>query len=316
MNAFRKNMFAAPLPHSSGTRWKLFLAVFAATLVSLPSRPTLANETSSFPRPIPKLPAGTPAVDRTPNAAWNRLVLIAKPKINSGDTNVLSSTIRDAATQCSLTVMARIDPPSKETPTYQLTSVGVGFSALGESGQVIVTADSASRLKVPIGFIGRQVLRTNEEQLEKVQLIALTSTLALFDAPSVMFLSGRHVQVTTRHLIWIDANSGKGAALAWLLVPSTSGFQVAKHPIRAFSFNTKETRKIHVDGDEFGLFGIPSETALALEDLPPGMDIQWTKPAAAAAARNGYTLPQITELATAMNHAMTLAKVSSTSNNE
>lgn len=316
MNAYRKNMLVSAAAFQAAVSIYFTRCAGFAFLCWAFGSLALAADTTSAARSITKLPAGTPVVDHSATAAWNRVVLIAKPQISSGDTSVLSSTIRDAATQCSLTVMARVAPPNADSPKYQLMSVGVGFSAKGETGPVIVTAESASRLRVPIGFIGRQILRQNEEQLEKVQLITSTSTLALFDAPTVMLLNGNHVKTITRHLIWIDANSGQGAALAWLLHSSGPAARVVNYPIRAFSFNTQEDRKIHVDGDEFGLFGIPSEMAMALEDLPPGTDVAWTKAASAVAARSGYTLLQITELATAMNHAMTLAKVSSSSNRQ
>lgn len=268
------------------------------------------------PRPISVLPAGTAAADGSENSPWNRLILLATPKINSGQTEVLSDTIRSVATQCSLTVMATVTPPNETASQFQLTSIGVGYSAKTPQGQVIITSTSAAQQNAGLGFIGRQVLRTNEQQLSKVILVAQTSTVAIFDAPSVMLLSGKHVLVTTRHLLWIEPRSGKGAMLTWLLDTSSAPSRIVRAPLRLVPFSTMETRKIHVDGKEFGLLGIPSERAFALEDLPPGKNIVWTNPAIALAARSTYTLSQINALANAMNAAMNQAKEVSNAGNE
>ncbi|QEF97727.1 hypothetical protein Mal15_17700 [Stieleria maiorica] len=256
--------------------------------------------------PIQTVAPGTRVLDAPGQESWNRQILVASPKINSGDVDSVSGSIRDAATKCALTIMAEVETPLPDG-RFELKRVGVGYSIDGPEGRIIVSSDTASDLDVPLGFIARQVLRTNEQQLADVSLIGKTSALALFDAPSVMLRKGQHRKYLTRHFVYLDQATGQGAMVTWLLVPPTDEehpMAIIDQPMRVTKWNSNETRRIHVDADEFNLLGVPGELAFALEDLPPGIDVAWTKRAARLAGKKTFSLPELRELSDALREAM------------
>lgn len=301
----------------------LFCAVLLSVLFLCPAQDSKGQDSKEKPDsvlepvPIRLIEPGTRVVESTDESVWNRQVLVASPRINSGDVSAVSGTIRDAATKCSLTIMAGVkvlsDPANREGQRYELLQIGVGYSADGPAGRIIVSSDKASELGVTLGFIGRQILRTNEQQLHSVSVIAKNSQVAVFDAPSVMFRNGKHRRYLTRHLVYVDRQSGEGATMCWLLVPppvddngaeDDKSMAIINTPIRITKWGTYETRDIHVDEDEFNFLGVPGELAFALEDLPPGLEIAWTKRAARFAGRTRFTQTQIDELSDALNQAM------------
>lgn len=268
----------------------------------------LAPQTEA--KPITLVQPGTKVVNASDAELWNRLVLVASPKINSGDLDVLSDSVRDAATACSLTIMATVAPEldaAGRAQRFQLRHVGVGYSAAGSAGSVVVSSATASELGVSLGFISRQVLRTNESQLAEVKVIAATSQLVVFDAPSVMYRRGTNRKYLTRHLVYVDSQSGQGATMSWLLVPPSNdelSMSIINQPIRVTPWGTKETRRVHVDGEAFNFLGIPGELAFGLEDLPPGEDVRWTKRAARVAGRKAFSKSEAQELFDALHQAL------------
>lgn len=296
-----------PRPVSPTLRfaWTLIGVWFTSHLISV-HRPAAANDALFQPTPIAVVDPGTRVTDESEPVSWNRQILVASPKINSGDIDSLSGSIRDAATKCALTIMARVE---KSTPQgqYELKQIGVGYSVEGPAGRIIISSDTASDLDVPLGFVARQVLKTNERQLADVSLIAHSPALAMFDAPSVMLRNGQHRKYLTRHLVYLDQATGEGGLVTWLLVPPSDDehpMAIINQPIRVTKWNTHETRQIHVDADEFNFLGVPGALAFALEDLPPGIDVAWTKRAARLAGKKAFTETELRELADALREAM------------
>ncbi|MCS7469135.1 hypothetical protein NZK35_20985 [Stieleria sp. ICT_E10.1] len=279
---------------------------FASHLTTVQRCAAAANDALFQPVPIAVVDPGTRVRDESEQVSWNRQILVASPKINSGDIDSLSGSIRDAATKCALTIMARVEKSTSQGH-YELKQIGVGYSVDGPAGRIIISSDTASDLDVPLGFIARQVLKTNERQLAEVSLIAQSPALAMFDAPSVMLRNGQHRTYLTRHLVYLDPVSGEGAMVTWLLVPPTDEehpMAIINQPMRVTKWSTNESRKIHVDANEFNFLGVPGELAFALEDLPPGIDVAWTKRAARLAGKKAFTTTELRELADALREAM------------
>lgn len=254
---------------------------------------------------LPRIAAGTQVGD--PNASrWNRVVLLAKPRIATGDVDQLSETIRAASTAFTLTILATVKTYSATdgSQRFRLAEVGVGYSAPIKGVQRVISYDTAEQQGADPGFIGRQVLSQNEEQLKSAVTVVHSSTLRVFDTPAILHRQGMHRDYTARHLVWIDPQTGRGAMVVWLLV-KVGGDQLkpANEPLRLVATGTAEDRKIHVDGAEF-LLGIPSERAFAVEDLPPGTSIAWTRALAKVAALPRYTAQSLGVLSGALNQAV------------
>ncbi|QDT12387.1 hypothetical protein [Planctomycetes bacterium K23_9] len=265
---------------------------------------------SATRKPITLISSGVkyPAAD-VASGNWNRAILLSNSKIVSGDIEKLSSGIRDAATAFSLTILATVSPPQQPGGQYVLRNVGVGYSVPIRGVPTIVTESTANELGGGLGFISRKILGSSVTELAQVNTIVQTTTLLVFDAPSVMLRNGKHLKLVTRHMIWIDPVTGEGATIVWLLGNNAQGqLTPVNEPLRLFAHGTKESKRIHVDGNEFSLLGFPNEKAFALEDLPPGKKVPWTRELAAIAALPKYSLQQIPELSQKMNDAIAAAQ--------
>lgn len=239
-------------------------------------------------------------------ASWNRVVLLATPRIASGDTTKLSDAVRAAVSSLTLTILATVksEPNEAGQTVFRLEEVGIGYSTAINDKLTLVSTDSADKLGAKLGFYGRQMLSENGKQLANVRLIVHTTTIAVFDTPSIMLRDGQHKDFITRHLLWLDPRTGKMATAVWLLSILNEGqFAVAEKELRVVTVGTRENRKIHVDGRSFFL-GIPTSRSFALEDLPPGADFAWTEAAKKLAAKKEYYGKELDELATALNQML------------
>ncbi len=314
----------AATDRSRCSRRILFLLVTATLWFSaensLGQTPVDAERTPPEPpTTIARIASGTAIRKRTESGRWNHLVLLAIPKISSGDVAAVNGTVREAATATALTIMATVvgDSESANSPepsggaVYRLAEVGVGYGGRGDEGWVVIDSDTASRWNVQLGFIARQVLQTNEQRLSRVTMAGKTDHAVVFDAPSVVHRRDRNRKYLTRHLLTIDPATGRGTLSVWLLVPPGSETHdvppkphpIIDRPIRVCSWGTIETRRIHVDADQFSLFGIPGELAFALEDLPPGEDLAWTAATAKWAGLRAFSADELTALVAALRSA-------------
>lgn len=315
------------IPHRDIMMPALMIAIAWTQCPTGPPTAEAAEPISSSYRrhPITRLKPGTAVSKLAESSAWNRKVLVATAKINSGDVDAVSETVRDAAVACSLTILARVRRSDSPDRHYRLEDVGVGYSVPAKLGRVIVSGNSTSESNdegAALGFIARQVLRTNETQLSRVIVVGKSDLALAFDAPSILHRRGQHRHYLTRHLVSIDRQTGVGQLSLWLLVPpnaepvsgqnSEAGTQseavvsrhaVINHPIRVCRWNLDETRNIHVDDDQFNFLGVPGERAFALEDLPPGKELRWTPELARSAGQHTYSATELNRLAASVRQA-------------
>ncbi|MEM7561367.1 MAG: hypothetical protein AAF394_19755 [Planctomycetota bacterium] len=250
------------------------------------------------------LPAGMAIGDKTATQ-WNRTLLLAKPRISSGDVDALSEDVRKTVSSFVLSILATIegyDDATSGQKRYRLRDVGIGYAMQREDKLLIISSAKQSEMKLGLNFVGSQMLKTNEQQLKTARMIAHTSTIYMFDTPSMMLLGGKHVKLITRHFIWVDSKSGSSSMLVWLVAEDKSGnWRVASKSLQWVPTGTQEDRKVHVDGDQFFL-GIPkNERAFALESLPPGKAAAWSSEAMGLASRQSYDAQSLRSLALALN---------------
>ncbi|MEZ6134722.1 MAG: hypothetical protein R3C53_07420 [Pirellulaceae bacterium] len=255
---------------------------------------------------LPIIAAGT-IVNNPDGVRWNRIVLLARPRIASGDISALSTSVRDSVSTFVLTILATVEQVPNApgpSPRFRLREVGLGYSSEIENVTQVVSSSSAAEQGLQLGFIQKQMLLENEKQLKKARGIARTSTLAIFDAPANVLLDDKHQSVIMRHFIWIDSQTGENASLIWMLAEDSGGeLRVVDAPLRHLPSGLEEDRKIHIDGNAF-ILGIPSERAFALEGLPPGREFSWTNSARTLAAQKRYTMDDIRQLSAELNALM------------
>jgi hypothetical protein len=261
-------------------------------------------QTASFStRPLTRLEAGTPAADNEVSS-WNRLLLRANPNFTSGATDALAGNIRQTIASFQLTLMAQVVPhvePNRPDASYRLLDVGVGYSLEIDGRPVVVTTAAASALGGRLDFAARQILYQQEQQLSKVQLVASTPTLSIFDAPSLMLRDGKHEECTTRHFLWLESTTGRLAMLLWLLAKDQP--RMLERKVRWVKAGTLENRRLHVDGQSFFL-GIPTRHAFALEGLPPGVDFEIAQELSALAGQARFDASSLSELAGRLNRTL------------
>lgn len=303
-------------PHDSRCRWprhgwwnQLVCLVLALGTAcgggQLPAQTTAAQN-----KVLPRIASGTlvedPQADR-----WNQVVLLARPKISSGDTDALPASVQTAVSSLILSIVATVKQESQTSgePYFRLAEVGVGYATSVDGELKIVTLQGAAAAGKRLGFFQRQMLSENEKQIAAIPILAHTSTLLIFDTPSILQRDAQHRDFVMRHFVWINSQSGKLSMLVWLLredsaLHPSEGLRVVDEPLRWVPAGMKEVREIHVDGKEFSLLGIPSERAFALEDLPPGKQIPWTPEAQAFAGLRSFSDSQLRELTIALNAAL------------
>ena len=237
---------------------------------------------------------------------WNRVVLLARPRIASGDVESLSTAIRDSVSDFVLTILASVEEFHDATigqPRFRLVDIGVGYSTQVDGEMRTVTVADADKVGVKLGIFPRMLLAENEKKLATATIIARTSTLMIIDTPAVVLRGTEHHECVMRHFIWVEPTSGRNAALVWLIDRDNAGNPVvdASEPPRWAPAGLREDCAIHVDRKEFNFIGIPNERAFALEDLPPGKPISWTAEACALAAKPSYQTEELRSLSFALN---------------
>jgi len=254
---------------------------------------------AAYGESISSLPPGL-VVEKSDSSPWNRIVLIATPRISSGDVDAIGRSIQDAVARFRLTIMAQVRYES-QSAKYTLSDVGVGYATMIKKQLTVVDSQSAAEMGASLGFIERRLLSENETQRKKIRVIVRTTTLLMFDVPAIYDRSNKHRQVINRHLVWINQNDGRLSMATWLF-DSDKGLDTSwtTDPLRIVSENTREDRTIHVDGDEFFL-GMPNENAFALQSLPPGTDFSWTSELRNLACRATYDAESLKQLTDAIN---------------
>ncbi len=264
-----------------------------------------AQELVSTSRDLPRLEAGT-RVEEAQDQYWNRIVLLARPRISSGDIESLPAVIRNSVSEFVLTIMASVEQvtdPANGELRYRLMDIGVGYSMMIDGVLRAVTVADAERLGVNLGLFPRMMLSENEKQLTTARVIARTSTLMIIDTPAFVLRDQQHYEYTMRHFVWVDPQTGRNAALVWLIDRDAAGNPVVEmtEPPRWAPAGLQEDRAIHVDGQEFNMFGIPNKKAFAIESLPPGKAVPWTESARQLAALTSYDAPALRELSASLN---------------
>lgn len=261
---------------------------------------------------LPAVAAGT-VVGDSAATRWNRVLLLAKPRIASGDTHMLGEWISGAVGRFTLCILATVARDAKETTGYRLQEVGVAYATDINQQLMTITVDSAESLGVKLDFLGRNMLSENENQLSRVRRVVQTNTLTMFDVPAILLRREEHRPLTMRHLIWVDGRSGKLGMAVWLLDRDSTGRLAAVDPsFRVISEGTREDRRVHVAGSEFNFLGIPKEKAFALESMPPGKDIPWGAATKGMAAEQNYSNESLTSFSQLLNQEIAASVTTST----
>jgi hypothetical protein len=280
------------------------LAIVLAALPSLVAAGgARAAETAVGNRPLQIVPAGTP-IDDAAAPRWNRTILLATPRLASGDTDALSPAIQKRVSWFTLAVLATVSRGAgPDGVRHTLGELGAGY-AVPIDGRLTVIAADDPPAGAGIDFIGRQILAQNGRSLAGLTCVGVTDTMQLFDAEAVLHRDGVHRDFLMRHFIWVEPDSGQCSTCVWALAKEPDGgLRVIDEPIRWVSPGTREDRVIHVDAGEF-MLGVPTKRAFGLVDLPPGRDLPWSQGLRAVAAAATYPPEAVEALAVELDRQL------------
>ncbi|MFM8893381.1 MAG: hypothetical protein ACKOTB_17510 [Planctomycetia bacterium] len=285
----------------------LWNACLAVALLTGIDRPGTAAQMAAPPganRPLAIVPPGTPVGDPTA-LRWNRVVLMAVPRIAAGNTEAVPQWVRDRMPGFTLVVLATVRPAARADgrPRHDLLEIGAGY-AVSVAGRLTVVDTEAPPADAGVDFLGRQILSQNGKALTGLSRVGGSDTVQVFDAESLLFRDGHHEDFLMRHFVWADPATGQCSACVWLLAKrEDGGLAVVDEPPRWVPAGTREDRGIHVDENEF-LLGVPTKRAFALVDLPPGRRLEWT-PALKALAATATCPPEtVTALAAELDRSL------------
>ncbi len=317
---------------------KLVCINLAAILATFVQSVALGQDSHSrLSSTIEHIGAGTP-VSNSQQGRWNRVVFLAKPRLATGDTDSVPNMFHDIVPKFIVTIMATVEPVPAALPVsrpvtaldsstpdatstvtastqgssatrYRLAEVGIGHSVQVGKQLVAIEPGNYKSHGVDLSFIERQFLSQSGQHFEEIRSVARTATHLMFDVPAILNRNGIHKDFVMRHLVWIDGQTGTVHALIWLLEKSKSAsLAVVESELpRWLQTDRIEDRMIHVDAKEFTL-GVPGKHAFALEQMPPGRVVEWTKELLSVAALDRYDVDSMRTLLVGLNNTNRTSK--------
>ena len=255
-----------------------------AAMQALPaSADSALNSVDTQPRKLPRIGSGT-AIDMTPPAGWSHLVLHGIPRIATGDVEQISPAVSRLVSLFELAILADVARDANSQPSsYWLRTVAVGLATDIAGRKIVVSSKSQKSLGANLRLRELSALSGNEANLDQMIQVARTPTMVVFDATAIMRRGDENRQVLNRHALVVRPEDGRLSTFVWTLAPNSAGdYELAETQVRLLSRNLRQDRTLFVDARRFVL-GMPAQEAVALVDLPPGMDIPMSAPLQAVA---------------------------------
>jgi hypothetical protein len=249
-----------------------------STLTVLPVVDTVAKRAPADdavdvrPHDMPRIEPGT-VIPPAP-AAGTRVVLHSVPRVAEGDVAKVPSSLSRLVSLFHLTILADVAPDTTvQPPRYRLSRVAIGLATEVKGREMIVSTKTLDKFGPKLGFVERSSLSGNEASLDQALQVARTPTMVVFDATAIQRIAGRNQHVIHRHAVLVSPTDGKLQTFVWALEREAAGqYHLIDGKVRSLAAGLKEDRKLYVDAGLF-TFGLPSQEAFALVDLPPGDDL-------------------------------------------
>ncbi len=221
-------------------------------------------------RRLEQIPPGT-VIDNEAPKGWSNLLIKSYSRPGAGDMKQLSAAA-DRLTRLLFTAIVADVKPEKsggDGKGYKLAKVAVGLGTRIGDKDMVVTPDTQRRLGAGLGLLGRVVLRTAQEKLGDITIVARSATLMIFDSPSLMVVDGKHKPIVLRYAVLVEERTGRLNTLVWALGREDGKYSDPIGAIQWLPPNLTGDCLLHVDGNEFSL-GQPTEKAFAIMAPPKG----------------------------------------------
>ncbi|HEY7315009.1 MAG TPA: hypothetical protein VH643_37030 [Gemmataceae bacterium] len=222
-------------------------------------------------RHLEQIPPGTVLGKEAPNG-WSNLIIKSYSRPGAGDMKQLSPTADRLAHMLFTAVLADVKPdkPGGGGKGYKLAKVAVGLGVHVGDEDTVVTPDTQKKLGANLGLLARVVLRTAQEKLADIAVVARSNTLMVFDSPGLLVVEDKHKPIVLRYALLVEERTGRLNTLVWALGREEGGKY--SDPIGAIQWlppNLTDDCILHVDSSEFSL-GQPTEKAFAMTTPPKG----------------------------------------------
>jgi hypothetical protein len=221
----------------------------------------------------PRIKPGT-VIGNGPPEGWSHLILHGVPRVAEGDVDRVPAVLARLVSLFHLTILATTEQaPHTKPPRYRLASVAIGLGTDVDGRETIVSSDTQESLGANLGLVERSALAGNEACLDEALQVARTPTILVFDATAIMRLDGENRHVIHRHAVLVAPRDGRLMTVVWALLPDSAGeYHLVDEKMRLLADALEEDRKLYVDARQFR-FGLATQEAFALADLPPGKDL-------------------------------------------
>ncbi len=168
-------------------------------------------------RRLELIPPGTVIGKEAPKG-WTNLVIKSYSRPGAGDMKQLSPLADRLSRLLFTAILADVkEDKAREGKRYKLAKVAVGLGMRVRDKDTIITPETERRLGAGLGFVARVVLRTAQEKLAEIVVVARSDTLMVFDSPSLIVHEGKHKPIILRYAVLVDENSGRLNTLVWVL---------------------------------------------------------------------------------------------------
>jgi len=247
-------------------------------------------------RQVDRIAAGTLVADKAPEG-WSDLVFKTHSQLAGGDVQSLPEFSRSLAELFFTAMVVRVAPPSGDgARQYRLEKVAIGMGTRVGRDDMIVTSETQRKLGANLGPLKATVLSQAEERLNRIRLVAQSDSMAVVDAPTVMYSDNQHRNVVLRYLFLADPQTGQLASVVWKIdLDDKRAYGAAAKSAVLMQPNIVATLQLHVDKRKFFL-GIPGDEAFAATAMPPGTALPIPKAAGDIAGRQELTVAVAVEL--------------------
>jgi hypothetical protein len=202
---------------------------------------------------------------------WSQRVVRSVPRLASGES--LPDSARATATLLRTVILADV---RRRGRGFTLARVGVGNAVPFDGAEVVVTPDGPDDALDSLGVVERIVLRAATSELERGRLIARLPTFAIYRAPSVLLVDGRHEEVAIHYAFLVGPTTGTLTTLCWSTPadqPSSPRVLRLLHDATSFdaALDVRVSRRVGP---------LPVAWSFALRDLPPGRRLAVPRPIA------------------------------------
>ena len=257
-------------------------------------------------RRLDQIPPGT-VIDKKAPKGWSNLIIKSYSRPGAGDVKQLSFTASRLTRLLFTAILADVKPnkDGSDGKPYKLAKVAVGLGVHSGDKDIVVTPDTQKRLGANLGLLARVVLRTAQEKLSDITIVARSATFLVFDSPSLMVVDGKHDPIVLRYAILVEEQSGRLHTLVWALGRADGGkYSGPLGALECLAPNLTGDCVLHVDGNEFSL-GQPTEKAFAITAPPKGQkEIKVGDDLKPLVSRSRFSTTTAAELETKLREAL------------